>query len=116
MLVIPPPNQPMEKYHMTKTMSGSVVFGEFEAFDTFEWTDPATGTVKVLRSLKVLFSNGDKTVSRLTLSLSPTASFPKVIAEQQYGFPVKIKFNKKRERIDYELRTDIPPFPAPEIQ
>lgn len=100
---------------MAKTLEGDVLFAEFEAGDSFDWTDPATGKTKTLRSIKVLKSNGDRTVTRESLSVPDGVSPPRLEPGKKYGFPVKINARKKDNKINYTLRGDIPPLDAPEI-
>lgn len=100
---------------MAKTMQGDVKFGEFETLDQYDWNDPVSGKIKPLRSLKILQAHGDKTITRVSISLPEGHPAPSLTPGSAYGFPVKNKFNKKHQRIDYELRTDMAPFPAPEV-
>jgi hypothetical protein len=100
---------------MAKTLTGLVMFAEFELADTFNWTDPKTNAVKPLRSIKVLVNNGDKTITRESISVPDGHVIPDLEVSQVYGFPVISGYSKKRNENTYALRTDVAPFPAPEM-
>lgn len=100
---------------MTKTLEGMVVFATFERLGSFNWTDPATGQSKPLRSVKVLLPHGDGTVTRESLTLPDNYELPLLDAQQPYGFPC-IATVRKNGRLTLTLRKDMKPFPAPAIQ
>lgn len=95
-------------------IKGIVVFAKFERADTFNWTDEK-GNPKPIRSLKVLLHHGDETVSRESISIPEGMQFPQLTAGEVYGFPAMITLNKKRMLLNYTLRSDMEPFPAPQI-
>lgn len=100
---------------MATHMKGIVLFAELERYDTFNWTDPTTGTVKPINSIKILLPQGDGTVTRESITLPPNYQAPKLTAGQAYGFPVTARFNKKRQQISWDARPDMMPFAAPTI-
>lgn len=100
---------------MADHLEGVVLFAEYERFDTFNWTDPTTGTVKPINSLKVLLPQGDGTVTRESITLPPNYRAPSLTAGQAYGFPVTARLNKKRQQISWDARADLMPFPAPAV-
>lgn len=101
---------------MAKTLEGMVVFATFERLDSFNWTDPATGQSKPLRSVKVLLPHGDGTVTRESLTLPDKYDLPLLDAQQPYGFPCIATVSRKSGRISLSLRRDLKPFPAPSIE
>jgi len=100
---------------MSKSIQGLVLFAQYEKPDTFNWTDPQTGTLKPINSLKVLLPHGDGTVTRESITLPPNYPTPKLTAGQAYGFPVTARLNKKRQQISWDARPDLMPFPAPAV-
>lgn len=100
---------------MTSLLSGHVLFGTFEKTDTFQWTDPQTGTLKPINSFKVLLAHGDGTVTRESITLPPAYRTPSLSAGEVYGFPVTARLNKKRQQISWDARQDLMPFPAPQL-
>lgn len=100
---------------MTKTLEGVIVCAKLEKFDIFQWTDPANGQVKPIRSLKVLLAHGDGTVTRESISLSPSAADPQLTEGKIYAFPCTVSLNKKRQLLSWTLRADLVPFPAPQM-
>lgn len=97
-----------------KTLAGAFVAGPFEKVDVFNWTDPATGQVKPLRSVKMLLPHGDGTVTRESLTIPPEMNLPQLQANEVYFFPCTVTINKKRQTISWTLIPDRPPFLAPE--
>ncbi|WP_334145800.1 hypothetical protein [Hyphomicrobium sp.] len=100
---------------MSTRLQGHVLFGTFEKIDTFQWTDPQTGTLKPINSFKVLLAHGDGTVTRESITLPPNYRMPTLNNGEMYGFPVSARLNKKRQQISWDARQDLMPFPAPEI-
>lgn len=96
-------------------LQGPVLFAQFEKYDTFQWTDPQTGTLKPINSLKVLLAHGDGTVTRESITLPPNFKAPSLQPGEMYGFPVTVRLNKKRMQISWDARQDLLPMPAPEI-
>lgn len=96
-------------------IEGVVAFAKFEKADTFQWTDPANGQVKPIRSLKVLLEHGDGTRTRESLSLPAGMDAPNLQAGQVYGFPCTVTLNKKKQLLSWTLRVDLAPFPAPDL-
>lgn len=101
---------------MAKQLTGHIVCATVEEFSVFNWTDPANGQVKPIRSLKVLLAHGDGTVTRESISVPPTMADPKLETGNVYALPCTVTLNKKRQTIGLTLRSDLPPFPAPEIE
>lgn len=99
-----------------KTIDGLVLFARFEKADTFVWHDPATGQQKPIRSLKVLVANGDGTITRESLTLPANYEPPALKAGEMFGFPVLVTFSKKKQILNWNLRSDMTPFPAPQLQ
>jgi hypothetical protein len=100
---------------MAKQLRGMFAGVEIEKFEVFNWTDPANGQVKPIKSLKVLMSHGDGTVTRESISLPPNMPDPQLKEKQLYMVPVTVSFNKKRQQVSFTLRSDIAPFIAPEV-
>lgn len=100
---------------MARTLEGMVVCATFERMDTFNWNDPATGQVKPIRSAKVLLAHGDGTVTRESLTLPPNFDIPALEAGKAYAFPCVASVSKKTGKVNYTLRIDLKPFPAPTI-
>lgn len=94
-------------------LHGHVLFATFEKVDSFQWTDPGTGTLKPINSFKVLLAHGDGTVSRESITLPQSFRAPNLASGQMYGFPVTARLNKKRQQITWDARQDLMPFPAP---
>lgn len=101
---------------MAKKIEGAWVFGEFKLLDTFMWTDPTTGQVKPIRSLKVLISHGDGTVTLESLALPPDYTPPRLAPGESYGFPCRARLNKKKQIVNWDLRGDPAPIPSPELE
>lgn len=100
---------------MSSPLQGPVLFARYEKLDTFNWTDPTTGTQKPIVSFKVLLAHGDGTVTRESITLPPGYSAPNLSAGEIYGFPVTARLNKKRQQISWDARQDLMPFPAPNL-
>lgn len=100
---------------MSSQVRGHVIIGTFEKEDVFNWTDPTTGTVKPIRSLKILLPHGDGTVTRESITLPPNYRLPNLTAGNVYGFPVNPRLNKKRQQITWDARQDVMPFEAPAL-
>jgi hypothetical protein len=100
---------------MSSRLQGPVLFAQFERMDTFNWTDPQTGTLKPINSYKVLLAHGDGTVSRESITLPQGYRTPSLNAGEMYGFPVTARLNKKRQQISWDARPDLMPFPAPSM-
>lgn len=100
---------------MANTLQGIQLFSTFERNDEFLWTDPKTGQSKMLRSLKVLLAHGDGTVTRESISIPDNYELPKLEPEATYGFPCIVTVSRKSGRLNFTLRRDMKPFPAPEI-
>lgn len=100
---------------MTTRMQGHILMGTFEKHDSFQWTDPVTGILKPINSLKVLVAHSDGTVTRESITLPPNYPTPNLAKGDMYGFPVTVRLNKKRQQIAFDARQDLMPFPAPEI-
>jgi hypothetical protein len=98
---------------MTKRFQGLLMCALVEKLDIFNWTDPANGQVKPIKSLKVLLPHGDGTVERISVSLPPTMPEPRVTEGEVYALPCSVTLNKKRQQITYTLRGT--PLPAPEM-
>lgn len=101
---------------MAKTLEGVVVFATYKSEDVFNWTDPASGKVKPLRSLKVLLPHGDGSVTKESLNMPDNYSLPPLKAGEVYGFPVIATVSRKKGTLSLTLRDDMRPFPAPPIQ
>lgn len=95
---------------MTKPMQGPILFAQFEKLDTFTWIDPTTNIGKPITTFKVLLPHGDGTVSRESITLPPNYKPPVLTAGTYYGFPVVVKYNKKRQQITWEARSDLLPI------
>lgn len=100
---------------MSSVLHGPVLFAQFEKFDTFQWTDPQTGTLKPINSFKVLLAHGDGTVTRESITLPQNYKAPTLTAGQVYGFPVTARLNKKRQQISWDARQDLMPFSPPKM-
>lgn len=100
---------------MSSPLQGPVLFAQFERMDTFNWTDPQSGTVKPIHSFKVLLAHGDGTVTRESITLPPNYKAPNLSNGDVYGFPVTARLNKKRMQISWDARADLLPFPAPGV-
>ena len=96
-------------------LQGVIVCATVEKLDTFQWTDPANGQVKPIRSIKVLLAHGDGTVTRESISIPASMRDPHLEEGKVYALPCTVTLNKKRQQVSFTLRTDIPPFPAPQI-
>lgn len=96
-------------------LQGVIVCATVEKLDVYQWTDPATGQVKPIRSIKVLLAHGDGTVTRESISIPSQLRDPPLEEGKAYAMPCTVALNKKRQQVAYTLRTDIPPFPAPQI-
>lgn len=96
-------------------IQGVVVFARFDKADTFSWTDPTTGQVKPIRSLKVLLPHGDGTVTRESLTLPPDMEIPRLTKDETYGFRCSVTINKKQQRLSWTLIPGSFPLPALEI-
>lgn len=96
-------------------LQGIVVCATVEKLDTFQWTDPATGQIKPIRSVKVLLAHGDGTVTRESISIPNQLPDPVLQEGKVYALPCTVNLNKKRQQVGFTLRTDMPPFEAPEI-
>jgi len=101
---------------MPKQLNGIIVCAVVEQLAVFQWTDPANGQVKPIRSVKVLLAHGDGTVTRESISIPSSMADPKLTEGQMYALPCTVTLNKKRQVIGFTLRSDLPPFPAPEIE
>lgn len=100
---------------MARTLEGMVVCATFERMDTFNWTDTTTGQLKPIRSAKVLLAHGDGTITRQSLTLPAGFDIPSLEAGKAYAFPCVVSVSKKTGKLNYTLRTDLKPFPAPTI-
>lgn len=100
---------------MAKTLEGMVVCATFERMDTFNWNDPTSGQMKPIRSAKVLLAHGDGTVTRESLTLPAGFDIPSLEVGKAYAFPCTASVSKKTGKVNYTLRTDLKPFPAPTI-
>ncbi|MBX9861161.1 MAG: hypothetical protein K2Y42_00285 [Hyphomicrobium sp.] len=100
---------------MSTRLQGHVLFGKFEKNDSFQWTDPLTGTPKPINSFKVLVAHSDGTVTRESITLPPNYRIPNLESGEMYGFPVTVRLNKKRQQVSWDARQDLMPFPAPEM-
>lgn len=100
---------------MSTTLQGTMLFARKERNDEFAWTDPKTGQTKMLRSLKVLLSHGDGTVSRESISIPDNYELPKIDDGEMYVFPCIVTVSRKNGRLNYALRRDMKPFPVPAI-
>jgi hypothetical protein len=100
---------------MPKQLEGVIVCAKVEKFDTFLWTDQANGQVKPIRSLKILLSHGDGTVTRESISVPTSMADPNLKDGQIYALPCTITMNKKKLTLSWTLRSDMAPFPAPEL-
>lgn len=100
---------------MAKTISGTVLFGTFKQLDTYNWTDPASGQVKPLNSFKVLVAHGDGTVSLESISFPPNYQAPRLKEGDAYGFPCSGRVSKKSGKLNWTARSDLMPFPAPQL-
>lgn len=97
-------------------INGNLLFGKFEKVDVYQWTDPTTGTVKPIHSIKILLAHGDGTVTRESITLPPNYKVPNLVPGEAYGFPVIPRLNKKRQMISWDARQDLMPVPAPTIE
>ena len=97
------------------TIEGVFVCGKFEKVDLFQWTDPTTNQVKPIRSVKMLLSHGDGTVSRESLSIPTDMNLPMLREGEIYAFPCTVTINKKRQTVSWTLVPDRPPFLAPDM-
>jgi hypothetical protein len=104
-----------ENTQMVKKLEGVILCARVEKFDVFQWTDPANGQIKPIRSLKVLLPAGDGVVSRESISIPPSMPDPSLIEGEVYALPCTVTLNKKRQQISYTLRSDLKPFPAPDM-
>lgn len=100
---------------MAKQLEGILVCARFEKHDLYNYTDPANGQVKPLRSIKALLAAGDGTVSRISISLPPELPEPSLDKDAVYAFPCFISVNRKKQVLNYTLSAGVPPFPAPNI-
>jgi hypothetical protein len=98
-----------------QSLYGPVLFGTYEKTDVYQWTDPQTGTLKPIHSLKILMAHGDGTVTRESITLPPGYKTPNLAPGQAYGFPVTPRLNKKRQIINWDARQDLLPFSAPAL-
>lgn len=101
---------------MSSPLQGHMLFAVYEKLDTFQWTDPQTGTMKPINSFKVLLAHGDGCVTRESITLPPNFKAPSLTPGETYGFPVTARLNKKRQQISWDARPDMMPFAAPEIR
>lgn len=97
------------------TLQGPVLFAKFEKVDTYNWTDPANGMQKPIVSFKVLLAHGDGTVTRESITLPTPYTAPDLKPGDTYGFPVTVRFNKKRQQVTWNARADMMPFPAADL-
>lgn len=97
-------------------IEGVVVFAKFDKAHTFSWTDPTTGQVKPIRSVKVLLPHGDGTVTRESLSLPPDMDFPRLTRGEIYGFRCSVSINKKQQRLNWSLIQGSTPLPSLELE
>lgn len=91
---------------MAQLFEGLVAFVRFEKADLFNWTDPSTGQVKPLRSLKVLWSHGDGTVTRESITVPQDMEMPRLNPGEVYGFRVTSNVNKRRQIVSWTLVSD----------
>lgn len=98
-------------------LTGAFVSLLYERTDTFDWADPKTGVVKPIRNFVGLMSHGDGCVTREQISFprDPQYQAPQLTAGVQMLFPVIATVNKSKQKIQYTIRTDMPPVPAPEF-
>lgn len=101
---------------MTKPLQGMLMAATPEATATFMWTDPTSQQQKPIKSIKVLVAHGDGTVTRESLTLPPNMDFPPLQMGQPMLFPVTVSINKKKQIINFTLRADLPPMPAPSLE
>jgi hypothetical protein len=109
-----PDGSPLKRnLNMAKKLKGVIVCAQVEKFDVFNWTDPANGQIKPIKSLKALLEHGDGTVERISVSLAPGMPDPALKDGDVYALPCSVTLNKKRQQITYTLRST--PFPAPDM-
>lgn len=96
-------------------LKGMLLCGTVEKLDQFDWTDPATGQLKPIRSIKLLLPHGDGTITRESVSIPNGARVPDLELGADYAIPCTASINKKRQQVTYTLRLDLAPFPAPEL-
>jgi hypothetical protein len=100
---------------MNKIIQGLLMAATPESTATFMWTDPTSQQQKPIKSIRVLLAHGDGTVTRESISLPPNTDFPQLTIGSPMLFPVTVSINKKKQLINYTLRTDLPPMPAPSL-
>lgn len=99
-------------------LAGAFISLEYEEITNFSWTDPKTNEVRPIRNIVGLMSHGDRTVTRVQIAFprDPAYQAPRNLERgQHYLFPVLLSLNKKRQTVSYEIRTDVPPLPAPDV-
>ena len=99
---------------MAKTLEGHCLFAEFVELRRFNYTDPTTGAIKPIESLRLLMEFGDRRRDYVDVGFPRDDQFraPSLEKGKVYGFPVTAYINRKN-RLSYTLRTDLPPFDAP---
>lgn len=97
-------------------LNGLLVVAKYELVDTFNWVDPDTKLPKPIMSFKVLLAHGDGTITRESISLPPLYKTPALTPGELYGFPVLVRYNKKRGFITYTARADQMPIPVARLQ
>ena len=100
---------------MAKTISCTAHLGTLKMVDTFNWTDPSNGQVKPLQSFKVLVAQQDGTVTLESISFPPDYRPPRLEPGQAYVFPCTARVSKKTGKNNWTARSDLMPFPCPQI-
>jgi hypothetical protein len=95
---------------------GMLMAAQQERTDEFVWVDPKTGQAKTLRSIKVLLPHGDGTITRESISIPDNYELPALQPNLSYAFPVIVTVSRKSGRLNYTLRRDLKPFPAPQLE
>lgn len=99
-------------------LKGAFISLEFEEISDFNWTDPKTNETKPIRNIIGLMDHGDRTTTRVSISFPRNPKYrppADLEAGHHYLFPVLVSINKKKQTISYEIRTDMPPLPAPDV-
>ena len=103
---------------MAKLM-GMFISMTFRGVKTFEWQDPKTGVTTPIRNFSGLYEPGDGT--RLPVEIgfprdAPDYRPPALKIDDQVLFPVTVSLNKEKQVVQYTLRTDLAPMPAPDFK
>jgi hypothetical protein len=99
-------------------IDGTAAFGEFVEMKSYENVDERTKAVRRSISLVVALRFDQHTSSLVSIYLQDGQTPPNLRAGEHYGYPVLIKPKTGGKGLlgsSYTLRTDLPPFPAPEI-